>query len=199
MNKTTLEIISVITGSIVAIAAVIEIWKKNNPAKTTNNMFKQRDNNNSQILQAGDGATQIINNYSPILLQNETKTLSRLTVQEIYKEIKDRPPLQRDSIAKHYIGQVVVWKAYMRSLKEDTIYLKNNTHLQYIQGYFHTQKDSGDNSFFARIDIKYKKCLEIIKTGAIFIIKGRVSDADTFTVSLDNCEILSIDGEEVRL
>jgi len=113
------------------------------------------------------------------------KRITPLTFDEISNSIELAPLLQRQEIAKKYVGLIIEWDTYLRSAY---------------------QRENGDISLRLSVDPDYKgrsvicivqgdqyREIGILKEGAKIRVSGEIIEANTFDIELNNAvlEILS--------
>lgn len=122
------------------------------------------------------------------LLPSEIDHTSNVTYDDIEKAIDNVPPLQRDSIAKSYVGINVEWITYFRwasKLDGGQVYLRLSVDENYR-----------GRSIMCRVAEKEYPELNILQEGAKIRISGKIINASSFDIELSKVRLHILNSRE---
>ena len=111
----------------------------------------------------------------------ETERLNQVSIDAIERAIESAPPLQRESIAKNYVGLKVEWDAYLRTankLPDGKVALRLSFDIPY----------RGRAILCEVPEEKYRE-LSILPEDTRIRVSGEITEASSFDVKLSNVRL----------
>ncbi len=134
------------------------------------------------IVHLGNNDVQSLTSKSNAALTPATvERISEITFQEISKTIENAPPLQREQIAKNYLGLQVEWDAYFCSGYRDK---DDNIDLRLSASPNRTGK-------YVRCTVRLSDYRELglLPENSKVRVSGKITDADRFDVTLSDVRL----------